>query len=51
MEKIYNMTVKNVTNIFQTWKIALAGTYKITTSALDDAGQTIKKSITINIYK
>jgi len=30
---------------------ALAGTYKITTSALDDAGQTIKKSITINIYK
>jgi len=30
---------------------ALAGTYKITTSALDVAGQTIKKSITINIYK
>jgi len=30
---------------------ALAGTYKITTNALDDAGQTIKKSITINIYK
>ena len=30
---------------------ALAGTYKITTSALDVAGQTIKKSITINIHK
>ncbi len=30
---------------------ALAGTYKITTNAMDDAGQTIKKSITINIYK
>ncbi len=30
---------------------ALAGTYKITTNALDDTGQTIKKSITINIYK
>jgi len=30
---------------------ALAGTYKITTNAQDDAGQTIKKSITINIYK
>ncbi len=29
----------------------LAGTYKITTNAQDDAGQTIKKSITINIYK
>ena len=30
---------------------ALAGTYKITTNALDDAGQTVKKSITINIQK
>ena len=30
---------------------ALAGTYKITSNAQDDAGQTIKKSITINIYK
>ncbi len=30
---------------------ALAGTYKITTNALDDAEQTIKKSITINIHK
>ena len=30
---------------------ALAGTYKITTNAMDDAGKTIKKSITINIYK
>ncbi len=29
----------------------LAGIYKITTSALDDVGQTIKKSLTINIYK
>ncbi len=29
----------------------LGGTYKITTNAQDDAGQTIKKSITINIYK
>jgi len=30
---------------------ALTGTYKITTNALDDAGQTVKKSITINIQK
>ncbi len=30
---------------------ALAGTYKITTNALDDAGKIIKKSITINIHK
>ncbi len=30
---------------------ALAGTYKITTNAIDDAGQTIKNSVTINIYK
>jgi len=30
---------------------ALTGTYKITTNTIDDTGQTIKKSITINIYK